>query len=135
MLADGEYYKDISVDGNGGIVLPKEVSKATIGLRYTSEIETPNLEVNGQTVQGKYKKVSEAILRLTRSQGGEIGNTATFVDPIVYPEDGLYSGDLETVVPNQPTGGYEKLGRVYIKLDEPYPFELSGVIRVVSFGG
>ena len=135
VLADGEYYKDISVDGNGGIVLPKEVSKATIGLRYTSEIETPNLEVNGQTVQGKYKKVSEAILRLTRSQGGEIGNSSSFVDPIVYPEDGLYSGDLETVVPNQPTGGYEKLGRVYIKLDEPYPFELSGVIRVVSFGG
>ena len=135
VLADGDYYKDVAVDGNGGIVLPKEVSKATIGLRYTSEIETPNLEVNGQTVQGKYKKVSEAILRLTRSQGGEIGNSSSFVDPIVYPEDGLYSGDLETVVPNQPTGGYEKLGRVYIKLDEPYPFELSGVIRVVSFGG
>lgn len=135
VLADGEYYKDVAVDGNGGIVLPKEVSKATIGLRYTSEIETPNLEVNRQTVQGKYKKVSEAILRLTRSQGGKIGNSSSFVDPIVYPEDGLYSGDLETVVPNQPTGGYEKLGRVYIKLDEPYPFELSGVIRVVSFGG
>lgn len=135
VLADGEYYKDVAVDGNGGIVLPNEVSKATIGLRYTSEIETPNLEVNGQTVQGKYKKVSEAILRLTRSQGGEIGNSSSFVDPIVYPEDGLYSGDLETVVPNQPAGGYEKLGRVYIKLDEPYPFELSGVIRVVSFGG
>ena len=135
VLADGEYYKDVAVDGNGGIVLPKEVSKATIGLRYTSEIETPNLEVNGQTVQGKYKKVSEAILRLSRSQGGEIGNSSSFVDPIVYPEDGLYSGDLETVVPNQPTGGYEKLGRVYIKLDEPYPFELSGIIRVVSFGG
>ena len=135
VLADGDYYKDVAVDGNGGIVLPKEVSKATIGLRYTSEIETPNLEVNGQTVQGKYKKVSEAILRLTRSQGGKIGNSSSFVDPIVYPEDGLYSGDLETVVPNQPTGGYEKLGRVYIKLDEPYPFELSGVIRVVSFGG
>lgn len=135
VLADGEYFKDITVDANGGIILPKEVSKATVGLRYTSEIETPNLEVSGQTVQGKYKKVSEAILRLTRSHGGEIGNSSSFVDPIVYPEYGLYSGDLETVVPNQPTGGYEKLGRVYIKLDEPYPFELSGVIRVVSFGG
>ena len=135
VLADGDYYKDVSVDGNGGIVLPKEVSKATIGLRYISEIETPNLEVNGQTVQGKYKKVSEAILRLTRSHGGKIGNSSSFVDPIVYPEDGLYSGDLETVVPNQPTGGYEKLGRVYIRHNEPYPFELSGVIRVVTFGG
>ena len=135
VLADGDYYKDVAVDGNGGIVLPKEVSKATVGIRYISEIETPNLEIPGRTVQGKYKKVSEAILRLTRSQGGAIGNSSSFVDPIVYPEDGLYSGDLETVVPNQPTGGYEKLGRVYIKLDEPYPFELSGVIRVVSFGG
>ena len=135
VLADGDYYKDVAVDGNGGIILPKEVSKATVGIRYISEIETPNLEIPGRTVQGKYKKVSEAILRLTRSQGGEIGNSSSFVDPIVYPEDGLYSGDLETVVPNQPTGGYEKLGRVYIKLDEPYPFELSGVIRVVSFGG
>lgn len=135
VLADGEYYKDLTVDKNGDVELPKEVSKATVGLRYTSEVETPNLEVSGQTVQGKYKKVSEAILRLTRSRGGEIGNTSTFVDPIKYPYDGLYSGDLETVVPNQPTGGYEKLGRVYIRHNEPYPFELSGVIRVVSFGG
>ena len=135
VLADGEYYKDLTVDKNGDVELPKEVSKATVGLRYTSEVETPNLEVSGQTVQGKYKKVSEAILRLTRSRGGEIGNTSTFVDPIKYPYDGLYSGDLETVVPNQPTGGYEKLGRVYIRHNEPYPFELSGVIRVVTFGG
>lgn len=135
VLADGEYYKDVPVDKNGGILLDKGVSKATVGLRYTSEIETPNLEVSGQTVQGKYKKVSEAILRLTRSRGGKIGNTPAFTDPIQYPADGLYSGDLETVVPNQPTGGYEKLGRVYIRLDEPYPFELSGVIRVVTFGG
>lgn len=135
VLADGEYYKDVPVDKNGGILLDKGVSKATVGLRYTSEIETPNLEVSGQTVQGKYKKVSEAILRLTRSRGGEIGNTPAFTDPIQYPADGLYSGDLETVVPNQPTGGYEKLGRVYIRLNEPYPFELSGVIRVVTFGG
>lgn len=136
VLADGETYKDVTVESDGTIKLEQAVSKANVGLRYTSEIETPNLEIAGQqTTQGKYKKVSTAILRVTRSRGGNIGNSNTFTDPIPYTEDGLFTGDLSVEIPNQPTGGYEKRGRVYIKCDEPYPFDLSSIIRVVSFGG
>lgn len=136
VLADGEVYRDALVDDAGTITLPKAVSKANVGLRYTSEIETPNIEVQGQgTQQGKYKKVSEAILRLTRSRGGSIGNSPKFTDAIPYDEEGLFTGDLPVVMPNQPVGGYEKQGRVYIKCDEPYPFDLSSIIRVVTFSG
>lgn len=136
VLADGDVYRDILVSDDGTITLEKAVSKANVGLRYTSEIETPNIEVQGQgTQQGKYKKISEAILRLNRSRGGSIGNSSDFTDSIPYENEGLFTGDLPVVIPNQPTGGYEKQGRVYIRCDEPYPFDLSSIIRVVSFGG
>lgn len=136
VLADGDYYPDMIVESDGSIELPAAVSKANVGIRYKSEIETPNLEIpGGKTLQGKYKKVSEAILRLNRSRGGRIGDAPDFTDPIPYSGEGLFSGDLAATIPNQPTGGYEKRGRVYIMTDEPYPFDLSSIIRVVTLGG
>lgn len=138
VLGDGMHFRDVPVSDDGTIgPLPKNVSHVTVGLPYTSEIEVPNIELptsNG-TQQGRFKKVDEVILNLSHSQGGEIGNSSRFTDPIPYGGKALYSGQLKATMPNQTEGGYERLGRVYIKHDEPYPFELSSIVRVVSFGG
>lgn len=138
VLGDGMYFKGVPVSDDGTIrPLPKNVSHVTVGLPYTSEIEVPNIELptsNG-TQQGRFKKVDEVILNLSHSQGGEIGNSSRFTDPIPYGGKALYSGQLKATMPNQTEGGYERLGRVYIKHDKPYPFELSSIVRVVSFGG
>lgn len=138
VLGDGMHFRDVPVSDDGTVgPLPKNVSHVTVGLPYTSEIEVPNIELptsNG-TQQGRFKKVDEVILNLSHSQGGEIGNSSRFTDPIPYGGKALYSGQLKATMPNQTEGGYERLGRVYIKHDEPYPFELSSIVRVVSFGG
>lgn len=138
VLGDGMHFRDVPVSDDGTLgPLPKNVSHVTVGLPYTSEIEVPNIELptsNG-TQQGRFKKVDEVILNLSHSQGGEIGNSSRFTDPIPYGGKALYSGQLKATMPNQTEGGYERLGRVYIKHDEPYPFELSSIVRVVSFGG
>lgn len=138
VIGDGMHFRDVPVSNDGTLgPLPKNVSHVTVGLPYTSEIEVPNIELptsNG-TQQGRFKKVDEVILNLSHSQGGEIGNSSRFTDPIPYGGKTLYSGQLKATMPNQTEGGYERLGRVYIKHDEPYPFELSSIVRVVSFGG
>lgn len=136
ILAGGKAYKK-TVGSNGTITLPEAVTKAIVGLPYTTEIEQPNIELpsNNGTQQGRFKKVSEAILKLTRSYGGSIGDSPEFTDDIKYEDDGLFTGELRCTIPNQPVGGYEKYGRIYIKTDEPYPFDISSLVRVVTFGG
>lgn len=136
VIADGTAYS-LTVDAEGTITLPVAASKAIVGLPYTTVIEQPNIELpsNNGTQQGRFKKVSEAILKLTRSRGGYIGDSPKFTDEIKYDEDGLFTGELKCTIPNQPVGGYEKYGRVYIKTDAPYPFDIASIVRVVTFGG
>ena len=44
----------------------------------------------------------------------------------------LYSGDKEITLP---VGGFNKEGRVVIRSNEPFPFNLLMAVREVSFGG
>lgn len=137
-VCDGKVYKGVTISESGNLELPVDFKTGIVGFPYKTEIELPNVDINskGGTVQGKFKKVSEAILKLTRSLGGEIGNSKKFTDTMPYPEENaLFTGDLVVTVPNEPTGGYEKQGRIYIKTDDPYPFDMASIIRVVTFGG
>lgn len=144
VLADGDHYKGLQCDNSGVVALPDGIKckSFVVGLPYTSVIELPNIEVQMRdgSMQGRKKKVSEAILRLTDSLGGEIGVTETLVDHINYDEFGdqvvkLYSGDKHVTVPNVPVGGFEDTGRVVITHSSPYPFNLSSIVRVVTLGG
>lgn len=47
-LGDGHVYENLVVSG-GGVTLPRAVSRATIGLPYTAELETMELEPPGGT--------------------------------------------------------------------------------------
>lgn len=144
VVADGRAFKNVSVTAAGTITITGAQAKQwTIGLPYTMEIEQPNFEAmsNSGTQQGRYKKVSSVILRLTNSLGGEVGSSSGYTDKIKYSEyktNGeviLYSGDKEATLPNKPIGGYLPGGRTYIKSDDPYPFYLNSIVRKVSFGG
>lgn len=137
VLADGKTYRDLTVASNGTVKVPGAFKKAIAGIPYTTELVQPNLEIAGTSgsQQGRFKKIDEAILKLTNTMGGQIGDSDEFMDGLVYDTDRLYTGDLKVTIPNQPMGGYEKYGRVYIRTDEPYPFDLSSIVRVVTFGG
>ena len=144
VLADGDHYAGLQCDANGVVALPDGIKceQFVVGMPYKTVMELPNIEVQMRdgTMQGRKKKVSEAILRLTDSLGGEIGVTETLVDHINYDEFGdqivkLYSGDKHVTVPNVPVGGFEDTGRVVITHSSPYPFNLSSIVRVVTLGG
>ena len=141
VLANGRHLKNLIVLSDGTVSLGEcTCTDAIVGLPYTTEIEQPNFEVLGRsgTQQGKKKKVSEAILRLSNSYGGYLGDSSDYVDEIRY--DGsttvtLFTGNKKMTVPNRPVGGYVDSGRIYIKTADPYPFDLSAIIRVVTMGG
>ncbi len=134
VLADGRWYEDVEVE-DGAITIPTKVSYMIIGLPYQMTIELPNVEIQTQngTIQGRYKNVRSASLRLQHTLGGDIGNGVGKTDAIKYDEFSyqsvsLYTGDKEITIPNQ---GVEKNGRVIITSKEPYPFYLAAIIRGV----
>lgn len=139
ILADGRYYEKIQTDEGGNFTLPQEASYIIAGLPYTMTVELPNLEINTKTgtIQGRKKKVSAVTLRLNHSLGGRVGIEKTNTLPIKYDEFSeqdvvLYSGDKHITMPNR---GFELTGRTVITSDEPYPFNMSAVVREVEIDG
>lgn len=139
VLADGRYYEKIQTDEGGNFTLPQEASYIIAGLPYIMTVELPNLEINTKTgtIQGRKKKVSAVTLRLNHSLGGRVGIEKTNTLPIKYDEFSeqdvvLYSGDKHITMPNR---GFELTGRTVITSDEPYPFNLSTVVREVELDG
>jgi hypothetical protein len=140
VMADG--YHDDGITMNASARLPEPARRVTVGLPYTMTLTQPNWDVGNTetgTVQGRKKMVRKAILRLTKSYGGSIGQNAEMQDDIIYDpermeldENVLYTGDKEVTLP---AGGWDKDGRTCITHDTPYPFSLSAIIREVSFGG
>ena len=144
VLADGDHYKGLVANASGVISLPEGINckKFVAGLPYETVMELPNIELQLRdgSMQGRRKKVSEAIMRLSQSLGGNIGVKESHVDHINFDEFGdqdvlLYSGDKRVPVPNLPIGGYEETGRVVITHEDPYPFSMSSIVRVVTLGG
>ena len=140
VLADGYLYDGIVMQK--GARLPVKATRVTVGLPYTMTLEQPNWDAGNTdtgTVQGRKKTVTNAILRLTKSYGGKIGQTKRAQDAIIYDAqrmenggDVLYTGDKKVVLP---AGGWNTEGRTVITHETPYPFSLSAIVREVSFGG
>lgn len=140
VVGDGRAYKNIVIDKEGGFTLPNPVKHAVVGLPYESVIELPNVEIRtgDGTMQGRYKQVSECVLRLKNSLGGIVGCDTNSMDMLSYDELSavynirLFSGDKRMTLP---IGGFNNEGRIVIKSNEPYPFNLLMAVRKVSFGG
>ena len=138
VIGDGRRQPDITVATDGTATIADSCLKVTVGLKYAAKIETPNMEMTLKdgSMQGRPKKVVEAYLRLKNSLGGQIGNTFDVLDSIPYDEflpTGayvLYTDDKKAILP----GDYNNSGRVCLYHDEPYPFSLSAIVRVVNFG-
>lgn len=139
-LGDGQLFENLQVDDEGVVKLPCPVKHVVIGLPYAMRLELPNVEMKtgDGTMQGRFKVISNVVLRLYNTLGGMVGPDANTLDDITYDEylavgnKTLYSGDKPITLP---VGGFEKDGRVFIYSDEPYPFNLLAVVKAVSFGG
>lgn len=140
VLGDGRLFDGLQVGENGSVTLPAPVQKAIIGLPYESVVELPNVEIKAGdgTMQGRKKQISNCVLRLQNSLGGEVGPDKNTLDIVSYDELStvsdveLFTGDKEITLP---IGGFNNDGRLYIRTKSAYPFNLLAAIREVSFGG
>lgn len=138
VIGDGRRQPDITIAADGTAAIQDACTKVTVGLKYTAKGELPNVEMSLKdgTMQGRPKRVVEAYLRLKNSLGGKAGNTFDVLDSAPYDEFlptgaySLYTGDKKITLP----GNYNNDGRVCFYHDDPYPFNMSAIIRVVNFG-
>ena len=137
ILADGSVVNGLTVSG-GAITLPRRASRVHVGLKYTSDIETLNIESPGQgTLQGKLKRVVGVTVRLVKSRGLWHGpkfdnlTEAKQRSSEDYDEPTqLLTGDLELTTPSE----WNKNGRLCFRQRDPLPMTLLAVIPDVHLG-
>lgn len=127
-LADGDVVTGLTVSG-GAITLATAASTVHIGLAYTCDIETLNVEDSRSTVQGKLKKISKVTLRLKDSRDFTIGpDSSRLSDQRITS---LFSGDIEKAIP----ATWNVNGRIFIRQADPTPLTVLAVIPDVTVGG
>lgn len=139
VLSDKNVVRGLTVSG-GQITLPRAATSVHVGLPYTSEVETLDLDLSGQdSNQGRKQKVSGVVVRFRESRGG------VFVGPDEansyeipfrafegYSEPTeVFTGDKEISI--SPAWG--RGAKVYIKQTAPLPLTVLAIIPEVSVGG
>jgi len=139
ILGDGSTHPERTVS-SGAIVLSRYVTKAHVGINYQSTLKTMRIEagaVDG-TAQGKIKRLQHATLRLYRSVGVKVGESATQTDLIPFRSSSqrmdqaisLFTGDKQIEF----DGGYDTDGFVTVIQDQPLPLTLLGIyVRLQTF--
>lgn len=137
VLADGSVHPDVTVS-SGSVTLQRSVTKAHIGLPFTSKVET--LRIDGGSAlgssQGKVKRISEVTIRLFRSVGLKVGTSTSELDIVPFRDSGnamdtatpLFTGD-KTV---EFRGGYDDDATIVIQQDQPLPMTILAIFPTVS---
>lgn len=139
ILADGSVLPQ-QVVASGQITITPAAGIVHVGLPYTSDIETLNIELqtNEGTIQGRKIRAVSAILRFLNSRGGWIGPEEEYIDEIAqrmteYLDNpiNLFSGDIEENL----GANYDTGGRIFFRQLDPLPFTILAVIPKVVIGG
>lgn len=139
ILADGNVMPQQIVTG-GQITLDALYSKVHVGIPYTADLETLNIEVNLRdgTLQGRQVKVSQVTFRLLNSRGGWIGpdfNTLHEMKETLRTHYGTAVALLSADVQENLGGGYSNGGRICLRQIDPLPITVLAVIPVITPGG
>lgn len=138
-VVDGAAFGPLPVSG-GRIILPAPISvtKATIGIPYTSRFQMLDLSSAREDIRGLQKQVTTATVDVESSSGLFIGQT--FDDMVEWRSRSV--SDNYGVVPLQTrqaklaiTGTWNTGGSVCIEMRSPLPLNITGVSREVATGG
>jgi len=127
-LADGDVVRNLTVDANGGIVLPRKYSRIHGGFGYHSDVELLNIETPGPTtLQHLRFNVYAVTVRLDRSRGLWFGPNASQLTELkqrqneAYGEPiALFTGDRKINIP----AGWKTNGRVLFRQRDPLPMSI-----------
>jgi len=137
ILADGAAHGDKTVS-SGAITLDRSVTKAHIGLQFSSKLETLRIDAGSAigTSQGKNKRIGDVTVRLFRTVGLKIGNSSTQLDTVPFRSSSdvmgkalpLFTGD-KTIEFN---GGYDDDATITIVQDLPLPMSVLAIFPTLS---
>lgn len=133
VLADGGTKPKATVT-NGSITLSNQYTDVTIGLGYTQEIETLDIDFGSQvgTAFGSRSKINEVGIYYFESVGGFIGYDSDSLTEIVFREgtdimnEGvpLFTG-LKSL---RPKGGWRDKNKTLIRQTDPLPMTILGMV-------
>jgi hypothetical protein len=137
ILADGSVVPDQVVTG-GSVTLDGSYSKVTVGLKYTAQLETLNLELPaGGTMQGQMKKIAQVTVRVKESRGVQVGlNQGALQEVKQRSMETLgsamqaYSGDWQIQIPSE----WNRDGRIFVQQMYPLPVTVLDLIPEVNPG-
>lgn len=110
VLANGAIHPNVTTDGSGTLTTDYDVTIAQVGLEYVSTLATMRLDGGSDqgTAQGKFKKLTEVMLRVYNTNGLEIGTgegsypyqevDLRNTDTAMGSPTPLFSGDITTVI-------------------------------------
>lgn len=140
ILADGAAHPNKTVSAAGSIELDRDASVVQVGLGYTSAGWTERIEAGAQngTAQGKIKRIAGIIVRFWQTLGDwKFGPDAdATLEQITFRTYGANAGEAPPLADgdyklNNP-GGYEKEGRVYFQVTQPFPGTLLAIMPDVT---
>jgi hypothetical protein len=137
VLADGGSHPDRTVS-SGSITLDAQYTKVKVGLGYTREIETLDIDTSGGmgTALSSRSKVNEAIAEFFETVGGFMGFDSDNLTEILFRE-----GDdlMNTAVPIfsgaksiRPKGGWRSANKTLIRQTDPLPMTILALIMRIQ---
>jgi len=140
IFADGGHIAQQTVTNGGSITVPNMASVVTVGLPYTSRLQTMRLDAGstaGTSAQTKIKRVYEAAIRLFRSAGFKFGSSSSQSDTVPmrtsamamgFPPD-LFTGDKVTV---KFPADWDRDGFIWVEQENPLPLTVTAIVPSVE---
>lgn len=137
-LADGNVIEGLTVSG-GSVTLPDEYSVVHIGLAYTCDLETLDLNIpSGQSINDVAKNFPRISIAVEDTRGIAVGKDENSLEEIINRE--LENYDEATRMVNGVAKAYvvntwESKGRVFIRQAYPLPATILSVSSAAELGG
>ena len=135
VYADGVHVGDKTISGGVfTVALTTAASKIYAGYKYNSDVELfrpiESFPSFG-TTEGSLKRNISVVTQFSNTYGGQVGSSASSLDPIEYESDtpSLFTGELETPVEDES----KRDATLLIRANEPYPMDITAVIRRIDF--
>lgn len=134
VIADGVALEQTFIVSGGAITLPAAVTRAVVGLPYTTDLES--LEPDGESgIRDRRKVIRGVSLVVDKTSAGfEIGRTLDETVP-VRVEDWQASEYFTGAMEAQVATGWGKEGKIAIRHTLPAPLTVLAFMPMVDFGG
>lgn len=138
VLADGNNIPNITVH-NRSITLPQSASKIVVGLPYTSDLESLDMDFQGEvnTMQGRRKKISACTARVQDSRGLALGYDFDHLREIKERNTQPMGTQILPITGDERIEfdpAYNTGGRVCARQVYPLPATILGIIPEITMG-